>query len=206
MFKNVPENVALCTNDINSDSKILSKIRYGKKCYAIFCTDDLDSKINKHKSNDDECNQKCDLSLQYPYEYNGKCYAGCEKWFLYDKNNNKLNKCKCELDECSKCPIESLNEGLCSECNTDYYPKENDPVNKDEYIKCYKDPDGYYLDNNLYKQCYYICKICYISGNNVTHNCIKCNDNYPIGIKNDNSLNCYENCSYYYYVDNENIL
>jgi len=38
----------------------------------------------------------------------------------------------------------------------------------------------------------------------VTHNCIKCNDNYPIGIKNDNSLNCYENCSYYYYVDNEN--
>ena len=60
------------------------------------------------------------------------------------------------------------------------------------------------MDNNLYKQCYYTCKICYISGNNVTHNCIKCNDNYPIGIKNDNSLNCYENCSYYYYVDNEN--
>ena len=204
MFKNVPENVTLCTNDINSNSKILSKIRYGKKCYAIVCTDDLDSKINKHKSNDDECNQKCDLSLQYPYEYNGKCYAGCEKGFLYDENNNKLNKCKCELDECSKCPIEALNEGLCSECNTNYYPKENDPLNKDEYIKCYKDPNGYYLDNNIYKQCYYTCKTCYILGNNATHNCIKCNDNYPIGIKNNNSLNCYENCSYYYYVDNEN--
>ena len=142
--------------------------------------------------------------MNYPFDYNGKCYAGCEKGFLYDENNNKLNKCKCELDECSKCPIEALNEGLCSECNTNYYPKENDPLNKYEYIKCYKDPDGYYLDNNLYKQCYYTCKICYISGNNVTHNCIKCNDNYPIGIKNDNSLNCYENCSYYYYVDNEN--
>ena len=60
------------------------------------------------------------------------------------------------------------------------------------------------MDNNLYKQCYFTCKTCNISGNNATHNCIKCNDNYPIGIKNDNSLNCYENCSYYYYVDNEN--
>ena len=60
------------------------------------------------------------------------------------------------------------------------------------------------MDNNLYKQCYFTCKTCNIPGNNAIHNCIKCNDNYPIGIKNDNSLNCYENCSYYYYVDNEN--
>ena len=51
---------------------------------------------------------------------------------------------------------------------------ENDSSNLGEYINCYKDLKGYYLDNNtlLYKKCYYTCETCEIKGNNITHNCL----------------------------------
>ena len=75
----------------------------------------------------------------------------------------------------------SLNEQLCIKCNEDYYEIENDNyTDKDGYIKCYKVPIGYYLDKNesKYKKCFYTCKECEITGNNITHNGLKCNDNY----------------------------
>ena len=205
MFNKIPENAIICLKDINAESKIISQINNGKMCYAIDCIDDSNSKQIKLNNNVNECNQLCDKSLQYLYEYNGRCYKNCVKGFLYDNNNNnKMNKCKCELDECLICPKEALNKGLCTKCNTNYYQKENDILNNGEFIKCYKDPEGYYLDNNLYKQCYYTCKICDISGNKINHNCIKCNDDYPKEIKNNNFINCYKNCEFFYYFDEEN--
>ena len=88
--------------------------------------------------------------------------------------------------------------------NMNYFPKENDSLNYNEYIKCYKDPEGYYLDNNIYKPCYYTCKTCNISGNDIFHNCLECNANNHFEIKFNNYSNCYNNCSYYYYFDKEN--
>ena len=75
------------------------------------------------------------------------------------------------------------------------------------YNQCYKDPKGYYLDMNesIYKKCYYSCEKCTIKGNNITHNCLECNNNYPLEIKNYlNYSNCFQNCSYYYYFDEYN--
>ena len=108
------------------------------------------------------------------------------------------------MDECLYCPNVPLNKGLCTECNINYYPKENDPLNLGKYIKCYKEPEGYYLDINLYKRCYYTCKTCNIQGNYLNHNCIKCNANYPFIIRNNNYINCNEKCSYYHYFDSNN--
>jgi len=56
----------------------------------------------------------------------------------------------------------------------------------------------------LYKKCYYKCGTCKIEGNNITHNCLECNELYPFSRKFNNYTNCYENCSYYHYFDNEN--
>ena len=171
------------------------------------CTDNsisIQAKKGINKDVNNKCNQFCDASSLYPYEYNGKCYANCEKGFLHDSNNNKVNKCKCELDECLLCPQEALSKGLCSECNVGYYQKEIESLNTDEYIKCYKNPEGYYLDNKMYKQCYYTCKTCNISGNITNHNCIECNDTYSFEIKQNNFINCYANCTYYFYFDEEN--
>jgi hypothetical protein len=79
-------------------------------------------------------------------------------------------------------------------------------MNIGPYINCYKDPIGYYLDksdtnNYIYKLCYKTCKNCLIKGDDINHNCLECNSNYPLGISNNNYTNCYKNCSYYYYFD-----
>ena len=99
----------------------------------------------------------------------------------------------------------SLNNSLCTKCNYNYYPKENDPSNFGDYINCYNEqPEGYYLDENIYKKCYKTCKTCNAKGNDKNHNCIECNENFQYAIQKDDYKNCfeYENASYYY--DNEN--
>ena len=161
---------------------------------------------NKKKiiSNTNECIESCNYISQYKFEYNRKCYKNCKNVFLFDDNKNITSKCKGELGKCSLSPNASLKNELCTKCNTNYYPKENDPLNLGEYIICYKDLKGYYLDNDIYKQCYYKCKTCNMAGNNITHNCIDCNDNFPFKIEYYNYNNCYVNCKYYYYFDREN--
>ena len=80
-------------------------------------------------------------------------------------------------------------------------------MNSGEYIYCYKEPDGYYLDNSLYKECFKTCKKCALEGNYLFHNCSQCNDDFSFGIKNyNNYFNCYENCGYHFFNDYENNL
>ena len=146
----------------------------------------------------------CNDDTIYKYEYNGKCVENCPNGDYFDDNN--INKCKCELEQCLTCPPEALKNHLCTKCNNDYYPIENDESNIGEYINCYKEqPKGYYLDknNSLYKKCYYSCETCEIEGNNIIHNCLTCQDNFTIEINKNNYTNCYETCNYYYYFDNE---
>ena len=92
MFINVPLSVVICIKEIQTESKILSEINYGKKCYSIDCTDFLSSKPNKLDKNDNECNQMYDKSSQSKYGNNGKCYAHCPNGFLFDEINNKCIK------------------------------------------------------------------------------------------------------------------
>ena len=62
-----------------------------------------------------------------------------------------------------------------------------------KYIKCYKNLIGYYLDKKdyKYKNCYYTCKECELPGNNITHNCLICNENYISILNYSNYYNCY---------------
>jgi len=198
MFDNTPNNIIICINENNT--KIYSEIKF-KACYSIDCTNNWKSKQKKliYKNNS-ECIENCINNSLYKYEYNGICYDNCTNGFI-DINNTYI--CKCELDKCLLCSNVSLNKKLCTKCNTNYFPKENDPLNIGEYIDCYNNPEGYYLDNNLYKKCYHTCKKCNITGNNINHNCIECNDNYTFIINKNNHINCYQNCNYYYYFDNE---
>ena len=155
MFSSVPENVVIC---IFNKNKIYTHINDTKKCPVFDCTNNWKSKQKKIINNTNECIESCEISSEYIYEYNGKCYENCLYGFLYDENDNKMNKCKCELEKCLLCPNVALKNDLCLKCNIDFYPKENDILNLGEYINCYKEPEGYYLDNNLYKKCYNSCK------------------------------------------------
>ena len=202
IFYGVPENIVACGND----NMILTELKL-KHCFTIYCSDDW--KLNKKKIifYNNTCIDNCSLDVEY--EYNDKCYSYCPNNVnnvYYLNNNNKI--CKCELEKCLICSAISLIKNLCIKCNIDYYPKENDPSDIGEFINCYKEPEGYYLDNNnsIYKKCYHRCKTCEIEGNDNVHNCLECNYNYPFNINNYNTnyMNCYENCSYYYYFDENN--
>ena len=124
IFVGVPENIVICIDENNIQNKILPKIK-DIKCNTISCLNDWKSIQKKIIHNTNECIDSCENSNQYKYEYNGKCYETCSNGFLYDENNNKLDKCKCELDKCLTCPNVALNRGLCTKCNINYYPKED---------------------------------------------------------------------------------
>ena len=146
-----------------------------------------------------------DYDIIYKYEFNGKYYENCINGNLI--NNSTIKGCKCDEEECLSCLNISENKRLCLKCNNGYYEIENDNYSiTDGYVNCYKNPIGFYLDKNesIYKKCYYSCKECEINGDNVTHNCLKCDDNYSYAINKTKYLNCYENCSYYHYFDNDN--
>ena len=115
-------------------------IRY-KKCLVIDCSNYWKSKQKKiiEINGQIECIDSYNKSTQYTYEYNGKCYESCENGYLYNDKNNIMNKCKCKLDKCLLCPEVAFDKGLCTKCNTNYYPKENVPLNLGEYFNCYNE-------------------------------------------------------------------
>ena len=195
IFLKIPDNVVICIDPNNIGLKLSSQVS-NLTCYYIDCSNNWKKRQKKISTNNNTCIKNCNESSEYIFEYNGKCYDSCPNEFF---NDNNIYKCKCELVKCLLCPPVALKNHLCTKCNYDYYPKENDSSNIGEYINCYKDPEGYYLDNEdqIYKSCYYTCETCEIKGNNITHNCLKCKEIFPFGIIMNNYNNCYENYSYY---------
>ena len=67
-----------------------------------------------------------------------------------------------------------------------------------------KNPEGYYLDNDgFYKKCFNNCKFCSGPANGKNNNCIECKSNYKFLNDSIYNTNCYLNCQYYYYFNEE---
>ena len=194
IFENITDNAILCINKertkIIPDQTII-------KCLSIDC--EKDWKINQKKIINNECTSSCNDEEIYKYEYNGKCYKNCTNGVLSN------NICKCELEKCLSCPPLALKKNLCTTCNNNYFPKVNDSLNLGDYINCYKEIKGFYLDrnNSLFKQCYNTCETCEIKGDDINHNCLKCKSDFSVNINYYSYNNCYKPCDYYYYLDNE---
>ena len=189
IFKNVPDNIVIYINENNSN--IISQIK-NKKCNNLISSENWNSKQKKIVNGANLCKDTC-----YNDNDNESCYDNCI---------NITDECKCELNNCLECPSIPPNKSLCTICNDNYYPIDNDISNLGKYINCYKGLKGYYLDKNIskYKKCYHTCEICEIKGDNINHNCMKCGMNFTFEINNRNNYkNCYENCSNYYYFDNQ---
>ena len=197
IFKNVPDNIVACLNE--NSNKIKKEIT-NNTCYTLDCSDNW--KINQKKivNKTDVCYDIFNNGILYKYEYQGLYYENCINGNI--TNNLTINYCHCDNQKCLYCSKKSLIHDLCIDCNNDYYEKEDDD-NTFGYKKCHRNPIGYYLDINdkIYKKCYYSCEKCENKGNDSTHNCTKCSNNYPKEFIVNNNLNCYQNCIYYYYFD-----
>ena len=82
-------------------------------------------------------------------------------------------------------------------------------MNIGEYINCYNETEeGYYLDNinKIFKNCYVACKSCNLGGNDKIHNCLNCNENFPLRVMINNYYNCYDSCPKEYpkLIENKN--
>ena len=204
IFENVPDNVVVCLHE--NHNRIFPELMK-KNCYTLDCSDNW--KINQKKiiNKTDVCFDTNSQHILYKYEYQGLYYEYCVNGTVI--NNLTIGNCdQCDTEICTSCSkTPSVANNSCTQCKNGYYEIENDN-NSNENKKCYKDPIGYYLDTNetisIYKKCYYSCEECETNGNNNTHNCIKCNKDYPIELKFNNNSNCYQNCTYYYYFDNNN--
>ncbi|MBO6244101.1 MAG: hypothetical protein J6O41_06035, partial [Clostridia bacterium] len=149
------------------------------------------------KKETDESHTNC-LSCKStkPNIYLGNCYDKCLKG-NYTENGNV--KCKCFDERCFKCTEESIKEGLCTQCNTNYHPKIED--NGKNTFKCYKNPEKFYLSGDFYYPCHSSCQTCETSATSKYHNCLTCDVNNSFPISANGYYNCYPNCTYYFYFD-----
>ena len=78
-------------------------------------------------------------------------------------------------------------------------------MNEPNFVNCSKNPIGYFLNGSRYYPCYNTCETCLNQGNESNNNCLTCKNNYVFKFDFDfiNKNNCYENCSYYYYLNSD---
>ena len=115
----------------------------------------------------------------------------------YDIENNEY------VAECNETKFEYKNE-----CYIDC-PESTFRLLKNRRICVDELPENYYLDynDNIYKECYKLCRKCNTSGNDINNNCDECINNYKfLNESFVNNKNCFEKCPYYYYFNENNKL
>ena len=177
-----------------------------------------------------EINDRTDLTTPFKQFNNSiKICSNRDNMKNYLTNINNTNNCSdicfnknIKVDpEKKECIPSCKDNGYSFECNNICYnecPEGTYPILKDinnkdnifiEYVDgvviCWdRNPEGYYLDEiGFYRECFEGCKFCYGSGVEKANNCIECKSNYSFISDSINSTNCYKNCEYYYYF-NEN--
>ena len=137
-----------------------------------FCIEDLGT---KNKVIGDKTNDCSDLCFQENVIFDiNKSECVCEENFKFEYNNSCYQDC----------------------------PAETQRIFQNKYICSPNIPENFYLDNsdNIYKECYSLCKRCNQSGNDENNNCLECKDNYRL-INDSFSISnkCYSQCSNYSY-------
>ena len=127
-------------------------------------------------------------------------YSDCSDICFHENIKFDMDENQC-LEKCGEYKYETNN--MCFEkCPEGLFKVYNGTTN----CLSFK-PEDFYFDseNNIYKKCYNTCKQCVEGGDEITHNCDLCINNFVF--LNDsfvNKSNCYINCNFNYYFDNEN--
>ena len=198
-----------CPNDF--PNKIIEK----KTCVSN-CSNDPIFKYNHNNICYEACPDKTKISDKNPYicedllicpKYYNYEHTQCidtipDGFYLNDSLAKTIDKC---INKCSKCDKTSVDLEKCISCNNvdNFYKKENDETNMDNYISCYNSSfEGFYLDEKYksYNKCFEKCKNCDGKGNITNHKCTECNENFTL-----NGTNCYEICPYYFFFDSNGV-
>ena len=176
-----------CIDDCSNDNYY--KYEYESICYHACPEGTHQSLQNNYLCKDDFF---CDN--YYNYEYTGCIDNIPEGYYLKNLSLKTIDKCDIK---CRNCTLESLANNSCISCNSNesYYPKFNDSLNNNSFIKCYNEElEGYYLDNgeNMYKPCYSRCKTCTELGDENDNKCTGCLSIYTLLING----NCYKDDEY----------
>ena len=169
-----------------------------KKCYES-C-----SKCNVGGNETNNNCLECKSNYRF-YNNNSNCYKNCNDYYYFDESNkfycnencqgkyNKIieDKKQC-IDYCKNDDKYKYNSNnICYiDCPKGTYIFEN--IN--DYLCIEEIPEGYYLENNIIKKCYYSCKTCEIGGNETYNNCLECKLNYRFYNNSMNIRNCYKEC------------
>ena len=208
-----------CITDLNCELLEGKYYNYAKnECISeippgYYCNDEIKRTIDKCHSNCKTCNQSGD-------DTNNNCLT-CEESLFFNLGNcvletectngvfteGLINKCKCTTDtRCKLCNEESKSYERCVSCDNEngYYPKSDEP-DINSYINCYKNPEGYFLNNLQYEPCYLSCKSCEELGDENYNKCNECKSGYEIKNDPENvNNNCYQICPNYYFYDTDN--
>jgi len=167
----------------------------------------------------DKCHENCKTCNKKEDENNNNCITCKSGYFLEDGNyvtsctynsyidNNGNNICTCSSNiKCKECSKESLKNDLCISCNIEggFYPTFYETLNNNNLMNCYDDFPGYYLEDNIYYNCYFLCLSCSKGVAFYSHNCEECISGYTLFNETDKKGNCYQNCKNYYYFDESN--
>ena len=214
-FKDLlPSSSKLNCSDICFTNKQNEVILYQNKCidncinsleypfeYNGICYNTCPNGTLPDKNNICKDNLICKNNYIYNYNRTECIDYILEGYYINDTVKKTIDKCNIK---CNNCTLESIqNNDSCISCNNNqnYYQKYNDILNKNSFINCYKNLEGYYLFNDTFYECYHTCKNCYGFGDENNNNCISCKLNYLFKTDFENDSNCYENCTYYYYFE-----
>ena len=181
---------------------------------GFYCNDSVLKTIDKCHENCKTCNQGptidnnncliCNVSITKYFDL-GNCTSNCSFGY-YSINSNYICKCSKE-NKCGYCTEESLQNNLCITCNKEgnYYQKSDEEIRNDSFINCYKNPEGYYLKNEMFYPCYSNCKNCVEEGNDFDNKCVECKIGFEFRNDIEYNSNCYRICEYFYFYDSNNI-
>ena len=78
IFRDIPKNLVICLSQENEEKfKELMNITNNENCYTIYCGDDWIKHQKKLINGTNTCINSCNNSINYEFEFNGKCYNSC---------------------------------------------------------------------------------------------------------------------------------
>ena len=165
------QNSSILINSVN-----LNNIFTNTVINLIICTYDpiLISKIQEKKCIKIDCSENWKENKKRIIANNGTCVDNCSLVFDTFEYDFKCYE---------NCPLGNIK-----------YIYNNSIDNL--YFNCSNSSEGFYLADNdslFYKPCYETCKTCDKEGNNLTHNCLICQENYFYEYNYLNYFNCYNN-------------